>query len=83
LGYVARFVEQFFGYLKEGRRALYNNINPRKTLFMPLVDFLLGGVRCVVHRVEVTGLDLIQTGPTLKASINFIKGSFMSSLIEL
>jgi len=33
-------VERFFGYLKDRTRAFYNNINPRKTLFMPLVDFL-------------------------------------------
>jgi len=33
-------VERFFGYLKDRSRAFYNNINPRKTLFMPLVDFL-------------------------------------------
>jgi len=56
-------VERFFGYLKDRSRAFYNNINPRKTLFMPLVDFLLGGVHCVVHRVEVTRIGLIRTGP--------------------
>jgi len=56
-------VERFFGYLKDRSRAFYNNINPKKTLFMPLVDFLLGGVHCVVHRVEVTRIGLIRTGP--------------------
>ena len=45
------------GYLKDRARVLYNNINPRKTLFMPLVDFLLGAIRCVVHRVEVIGMN--------------------------
>jgi 2-iminobutanoate/2-iminopropanoate deaminase len=57
-------VERFFGYLKDRTRAFYNNINPRKTLFMPLVDFLLGAIRCVVHRVEVTRIGLIRTGPS-------------------
>ena len=33
-------VERFFGYLKDRTRTFYNNINPKKTLFMPLVDFL-------------------------------------------
>jgi len=32
--------ERFFGYLKHRTRAFYNNINPKKTLFAPLVDFL-------------------------------------------
>jgi hypothetical protein len=56
-------VERFFGYLKDRTRVFYNNINPKKTLFMPLVGFLLGGVHCVVHRVEVTRIGLIRTGP--------------------
>jgi len=33
-------VERFFGYPKDRTRTFYNNINPRKTLFMLLVDFL-------------------------------------------
>jgi len=33
-------VERFFGYLKHRTRAFYNNINPKKTLLTPLVDFL-------------------------------------------
>jgi hypothetical protein len=33
-------VERFFGYLKDRSRVFYNNINPRKTLFTPLLDFL-------------------------------------------
>jgi hypothetical protein len=33
-------VERFFGYLKDRTRVFYNNINPKKTLFTPLVDFL-------------------------------------------
>jgi len=40
LGCVAPLVERFFGYLKEGTRVFYNNINPRKTIFTPLLDFL-------------------------------------------
>jgi hypothetical protein len=33
-------VERFFGYLKDRTRVFYNNINPKKTLFTPLLDFL-------------------------------------------
>jgi hypothetical protein len=33
-------VERFFGYLKDRTRVFYNNINPKKALFTPLVDFL-------------------------------------------
>jgi len=33
-------VERFFGYLKDRTRVFYNNINPKKTLFEPIVDFL-------------------------------------------
>ncbi len=33
-------VERFFGYLKDGTRVFYNNINPKKTLFTPIVDLL-------------------------------------------
>jgi hypothetical protein len=31
-------VERFFGYLKDRTRVFYNNINPKKALFTPLVD---------------------------------------------
>jgi len=33
-------MERFFGYLKDRTKAFYNNINPKKTLFAPLVGFL-------------------------------------------
>jgi len=33
-------VERFFGYLKDRTRVFYNNINPKKTPFTPLLDFL-------------------------------------------
>jgi len=33
-------VERFFGYLKDRTRVFCNNVNPKKTLFAPLVDFL-------------------------------------------
>jgi len=55
-------VERFFGYLKDRTRVFYNDINPKKTLFTPLVDFLLEAIRALVHRVEVTHLGLIRTG---------------------
>jgi len=38
-------VERFFGYLKDRTRAFYNNVNPKKTLFTPLVDFLRCSLR--------------------------------------
>ena len=44
-------VERFFGYLKDRTRVFYNNINPKKTLFAPLVNFL---EHALVHAVEVT-----------------------------
>ncbi|PSO09058.1 hypothetical protein B9Q04_02325 [Candidatus Marsarchaeota G2 archaeon BE_D] len=40
LGCVALLVERFFGYLKDRTRVFYNNINPKKTPFTPLLDFL-------------------------------------------
>ena len=40
LGCVALLVERFFGYLKDRTRVFYNNINPKKTLFTPLLGFL-------------------------------------------
>jgi len=40
LGCVALLVERFFGYLKDRTRVFYNNINQKKALFTPLVDFL-------------------------------------------
>jgi len=33
-------VELFFGYLKDRTRVFYNNINQKKTIFTPLLDFL-------------------------------------------
>ena len=33
-------VERFFGNLKDRTRVFYNNVNPKKTLFGPLVGFL-------------------------------------------
>jgi len=33
-------VERFFGYPKDRTRTFYNNTDPKKTLYTPLVDFL-------------------------------------------
>ncbi len=33
-------VERFFGFLEDRTRVFYNNINPKKTLFVPHVSFL-------------------------------------------